>query len=269
MKLVESVLLGLGACILATPVDASDRLTDRDVKELVSKIEEGRDRFDDALDDRLKRSIVRGPGGEVDVGQFLDDFQENIDRLEERLKPEYAASAEAATLLRQASGIDRFFRQQRAGTKGESEWNRLATDLKTLAVAYGADFPLTDGETVRRIGDRELAGMADEIARSAERLKRSLDNDLKKDPAVEKPEREAIVREADLLSKDAKTLRGRVKDGKPSSAEADRVIQRAATLRAFIESRQFPASSTARADVSPRIQTLADAYGTASVTAAR
>ena len=119
MKLVECVLLGLGAFGLAIPADAADRLTDRDVKALVSRIEEGRDRFDDALDDRLKRSIVRGPGGEVNVGQFLDDFQENIDRLEERLKPEYAASAEAATLLRQASGIDRFFREP-AGTKSES-----------------------------------------------------------------------------------------------------------------------------------------------------
>ena len=139
MKLMQ---LLLGLMILAAPVLAADRLTDRDIKELVSRIDQGRDRFDDALDDRLKRSIIRGEGGEVNVGRFLDDFQENIDRLEERLKPEYAASTEAATLLRQASAIDRFFRQQPAGTKGESEWNRLATDLEALAGAYGTDFPL-------------------------------------------------------------------------------------------------------------------------------
>ena len=213
--------------------------------------------------------ILRGPGGEVNVGQFLNDFQENIDRLEERLKPEYAASAEAATLLRQASSIDRFFRQQPAGTKGESEWNRLATDLKTLAIAYGADFPLADGASVRRIGDRELAAIADEIASSADRLRKSLDSDLKKDKRVEKPAREAVVREADVLSKDAKTLRSRVKDGKPSSAEADRVIQCAARLRAFIESHQVPASSSIWAAITPRMHTLAGAYGTTAMTAAR
>ena len=264
MKVLQSFLLG--TFMAATPALAADRLTDRDVKSLVASIEEGRDRFDDALDDRLKRSIVRGPGGEVNVRQFLDDFQETIDRLEERLKPEYAASAEAAALLRQASGIDRFFRDQPAGTKGESEWNRLATDLKALAAAYGADFPLTEGATVRRIGDRELAAIADDIARSAGELKRSLNDDLKKDTTVEKSDRDAIVHEADLLSKDAKTLRSRVKDGKPSSAEADRVLQRATKLRAFIDNHQVPASSKAWTDIAPRLQTLAGAYGTTSVT---
>jgi hypothetical protein len=128
---------------------AADRLTDGDVKSLVARIEQGRDRFDDALDDKLKRSIVRGPNGEVNVDHFLNDFQESIDRFEERLKPEYAASAEAGTLLRQASAIERFFRQQPAGTRGESEWNRLATDLRTLAAAYGTEFPLAENASVR------------------------------------------------------------------------------------------------------------------------
>ena len=259
MKLVQ--VLVAGALIAASPAMAADRLTDRDVKELVSKIEDGRDRFDNALDGDFKRSIVRGPAGEANVRQVLDDFQENIDRLEERLKPEYAASTEVGTLLRQASGIDRFFRQQGAGTKGESEWNRLATDLKTLAAAYGADFPLREGAAVRRIGDRELAGSVTEIARSADRVKKSLDSELKKDKQIDQPSREAIVGEADLLSKEAKALGDRIKDGKPSSAEAAGVMQRAAKVRTFIESHRVPASSSAWAAMGPRMQTLAGAYG--------
>src|SRR5262245_48922584 len=98
------------------PVFAADRMTDKDVKALVSRIEQGRDKFDDALDDRLKRTVLRGPNGEVDVKRFLDDFQRNIDQVEERLKPEYAASTEVATLLRQGTSIDNFFRNQPAGT---------------------------------------------------------------------------------------------------------------------------------------------------------
>jgi hypothetical protein len=247
--------------VVASPAFAADRLTDRDVKELVARIEQGRDRFDDALDGKLKRSIVRGRSGEVNVNDFLNDFQENIDRLEERLSPEYAASAEVATLLSQGSGIDRFFRQQPPGTKGESEWNRLAADLKALAAAYGADFPLPEGAAVRRMGDREVAAAADEVARSADRLKKSLNNDLKKDRTVQKTDREAIVREADQLSKDAKALRGRVRDGKPSSAEADRLLSQASKLQAFIEGRQVPTAAGDWAGISACLQGLAGAYG--------
>lgn len=240
---------------------AADRLTDRDLKELVARIEEGRDRFDNALDDELKRSILRGPSGEVDVKRYLNDFQESIDRLEERLKPEYAASAEAGTLLRQASNIDAFFRQQPPGTRGESEWNRLTTDLKTLAGAYGTEFPIPENASVRRLGDREVAGAVDDVARGAEQLKKSLDTDLKRDATVDKPTREGIVREADQLSKDAKVLRDRVKDGEPSSAETDGLLARASKLQSILDGRQIPASAKVWTGITPRLQTVAGAYG--------
>jgi hypothetical protein len=255
-RLFAAVCLVLGAI----PVLGADRLTDGDVKALVARVEDGRDKFDNALDDKLKNDILRGPGGEVDVKRFLNTFQESIDRLEESIKPAYAGSAEAGTLLRHGSAIDRYFRQHPGGTKGESEWNRLAADLKLLAAAYGSDFPVADNATFRRLGDRELADSAKALASAAEQVKKSLDADLKKDASIDKPSREAIVSEADQLSKDAKTLRDRVKDGKPSSAEADGVLTRASKLQTFIQGHNVPAAANAWTEVSPQLETVAAAY---------
>jgi len=251
------IVIGIAS---ASPAFAADRMTDRDVKNLVSRVEDGRDRFDNALDNNLKRQIVRGPGGEVNVDNFLNDFQESIDKLEKRLTPEYAASAEVATVLRQASAIDRFFKQQPPGTKGESEWNRLATDLKTLATAYGAEFPLAEGAPVRRMGDGEVAKAAEQISKSAEQLKKSLDGELKKTPSVDKQTRESIVGEADQLSKDAKSLRDRVKDSKPSSAEAEQLIARASKMQGIFAGRQLPASMGVWGGLSARLRDLASAF---------
>ena len=258
--------VGLTLAFLAlggAPALAADRLTDKDVKALVSRIEQGRDRFDDALDDKLKGSIVRQPSGEVNVENFLNDFQESIDRLEERLKPGYAASAEVGTVLRQATAIDRFFRAQAPGTRGESEWNRLATDLKTLAAAYGTQFPITDNAAVRRIGDKELEASIEEVARVSNQLKKALDNDLKREPTVDKAARQAAVNEADQLLKDAKTLRERVKDGNPSSAEAERLLAQAAKVQNFLSGRQLPTSAAAWSGAQSGLQSLASAYGAA------
>ena len=102
-----------------------------------------------------------------------------------------------------------------------------------------------------------------------DRLKRSLDNDLKKGTAVDKAARTAIVGEAALLAKGAKSLRSRVNEGKPSSAEAEALLGRAAKLRAFIESHQVPESSTAWASLAPRVQMLANAYGASAATTTR
>ena len=258
MKHALLTVVTLGA--ICVPAFAQDRLTDRDVKALVSRIEDGRDKFDNALDGDLKNKVLRGPNGEVDVKNFLNDFQKNIDRLEERLKPEYAASAEVSTLLKQGNSIDTFFRQHKPGTKGESEWNRLAGDLKTLATAYGATFPLPDNATVRRIGDGEVAGTAEQLSKSASQLKKSLDADLKKNPAVDKATRDEILQEADDWSKEAKALRSRVKDGKPSSGEAQQVLSRASRLQSFIKNNQVPAAASAWAGLNGQVQALAAAY---------
>jgi hypothetical protein len=259
-------LMRQGHVVLALIVLASsavlgaDRPTDRDVKALVDRLDQGRDHFVGALDDKLKHDVLRGPAGEVDVERYLNDFDENIDRLKDRLKPEYAASNEAAVVLRQASAIDAFFRKQAPGTRGESEWNRLAIDLKALAAAYGADFPLTEKSVVRRVGDRELAGIADQLSREADRLKRSLDTDLKKDTAIDAKTRQSIVSEADELARDAKTLRDRLKDGEPSSAEADRLLSRATKVQSIVDGHQAPTAVSSWASMTPRVRDVADAY---------
>jgi hypothetical protein len=235
-------------------------LTDKDLKQLVARIETGRDRFDNALDDKIKHAVFRGTSGEVDMDHFLNDFQESIDRVEERLTPEYSASAEAATLLRYGSAIERFFRQQPAGTKGESEWNRLAADLKIFAAAYGAEFPLREGDTVRRMGDREIASAADGVARSLDRLEDAIHDDLSGDDTVSKSARDAVGRDVDDLAKDAKLLRDRVKDGKPSSAEAERLLSRAARVQSFIAGHRTPKSASEWRGISMDLETIAISY---------
>jgi hypothetical protein len=259
MKAIFATMTMIALCPLAT-ARAADRLTDRDVKALVSRIEQARDRFDNALEGKFKNSIVRGDAGEVNVKEYLNDFQEAIDRLEKRLKPEYAASAEVAALLRQGSAMSRFFAQQPPGMRGVSEWNRLEADLRMLARAYAADFPLADGASVRRIGDREVGAAVDAIGKAGQGLKKSLDADAKTNPGFDKQTRQTLAGQADELSKAAKALSSRLKDGKPSSAEADVLLAQASKVDDFLDGRNAAASSAAWTAASTPRKTLSSAY---------
>ena len=49
-RLLVAVCLVVGSL----PVFGADRLTDADVKALVARVEDGRDKFDNALDDKFK-----------------------------------------------------------------------------------------------------------------------------------------------------------------------------------------------------------------------
>ena len=61
--------------------------------------------------------------------RYLDDLQENVDDLKDRFKPEYAASAEVTTILRQGSDIQRFMGAQKPNFDAPAsgiDWPRVS-----------------------------------------------------------------------------------------------------------------------------------------------
>jgi uncharacterized membrane-anchored protein YhcB (DUF1043 family) len=240
--LIMTSLLAIGVA----PGAAADRLNDKDVKELMVQVDENRDRFEDQLDGKLKRSILRGPRGEVNVGEYLDDLQANVDKMKDRFTPQYAASAEVTAVLRQGTDIQRYMSTLPPDFDGVSEWNRLSASLGQLASVYGAPWPLSEGHAVRRMNDGELKKTADELSKSADVFKKELDSSLKKDKTINSATREAAVQEADGLKKDAKKLGSLVGDGRPASGEAQALLQRAAAVQGAISGRTLsPAAQSA------------------------
>ena len=259
---VNAALATVMVMLGAAPVVGADRLTDKDIKALIERIDHERDRFEDQLDGEVKRTILRGPGGEVHVERYLDDLQENIGKMKDRFSPEYAASAEVTAVLRQGSDIQRFMSTRPPNFDGASEWNRLAASLSQLAVAYGTTMPVPEGQSARRVNDREVKVVTDQVAKDADRFKKELDSSLKKDASVDKVARENALREVDALKSDAKTLGSLVGDGRPSSGEAKALLDRAAAIRGAIGGRTLsPPARTAWASIEGGLDKVALAFG--------
>lgn len=260
-RLSRAACVALMAALFATPAAAAERLSDNAVKQLLERIDNERDRFEDQLDGELKSSIIRGPGGEVNVERYLDDLQENVDRMKERFTSEYAASAEVTTVLRQGSDIQRFMAKQKPDFDGASEWNRLSGSLGALAVIYGTAFPIAEGQQARRLNDDEVKKAAKDVAESADRFKNELDASLKKDKTIKQATREAAVREVDELKKDAERLASTVGDDKPASGEAQALLQRAKALRTASSGRALsPAAQTAWGSVEGGLEKVGQAF---------
>lgn len=256
-------VIALLSVSLAWPAAASaERLNDKDVKQLLERLDNDRDRFEDQLDGKLKRSVIRGPGGEVNVERYLDDLQENVDRLKDRFTPAYAASAEATAVLRQGADIGRFMATQPPGLDGMSEWNRLAASLEGLAAAYGTAFPIPDGQQARRLNDAEVKKAAEEAAKSADRFKKEVANSLKMDKAIDEPTRAAAVKQVDDVKKAAQRVASTVASGRPASGEAQALLQQGAAVRAASAGRRLSAAAQAAwSDVDGHLATVAQAFG--------
>lgn len=247
--------------LVAVPVLAAERPSDKDIKQLLERVHHDRDRFEDQLDGKLKREVLRGPQAEVNVGRFLDDLQENVGQLKDRFSADYAASAECTTLLQQASHIHRFMAAQPSDFKGASEWNRFAGSLNDLAVAYGTVFPLPEGATARRMNDREVQRAADELADAVEVFKKELDSSLKAGK-VDDRTRRAALDEVDALKNAAGRLASRVGDGQPTSAEVKALVELAGAVERASANRPLsPAAQSVLASVRGALEKVTRGYG--------
>lgn len=226
----------VGLLLLTAPVaPAQDvRLSDAEVRQLIERLDRSRDRFERALDSDVKRSIIRGPRVEVNVGQFLDDLKRDIKAVKDRYKANYAASQEVLKVLRSCTDIDDYVSRQPGNFKGRSEWDAMAADLRRLATAYGTTFPLPGDGTARRMTDAEVATTAAQVATNAKAFRNQAKKAMraaKADPATIR----TMERESEALERAARALQARVRGNKPATAEARQVNERAQALAAVAQ----------------------------------
>jgi hypothetical protein len=240
---------------------APERPTDKDVKQLLERVNHDRDRFEDQLDGKLKRDVLRGTQGEVNVEQFLDDLQQNVGRLKDRFSSDYSASTECTMVLQQAGLIHRFMSAKPPNFKGASEWNRLTASLGELAIAYRTTFPLPDGATARRMNDREVQQTAEEVAEATELFRKEMDTSLRANN-VDETMRRAALDEIDALEATARTLASRLENGQPASGEAQALLEEADALQRANAARSLsPMAKTAWASVRAALEKVAQGFG--------
>ena len=258
---IHTVFLAGAVCLCSMPALTQappERLSDESVKTIIEQVDEGRDKFEGNLDNQFKNSTLQGPNGETKVSGALQDYQDNTQKLKDRFTPDYSASAEVATVLKQSTAINTFMQGAPSAMQGRSEWDRQTANLKHLAESYGTTFPLPDGATVRRTNDKETAATAGAIATAADRFKKDLD----KDKTLAKPAKEAAKKDVELLIKQADAVKSRTSDGKPATGEVRQLVEQVAKLQTFIGAHPIP-TMTNWQSVQTSVGKLQQAFGLA------
>ena len=186
------------------------------------------------------------------------DYQDNTQKLKDRFTPDYSASAEVATVLKQSTAINTFMQGAPSAMQGRSEWIGRQRISSTWQSPDGTTFPLPDGATVRRTNDKETAATAGAIATAADRFKKDLD----KDKTLAKPAKEAAKKDVELLIKQADAVKSRTSDGKPATGEVRQLVEQVAKLQTFIGAHPIP-TMTNWQSVQTSVGKLQQAFGLA------
>ena len=214
-------LLAIALVILATAMPAAAqpaKMYDKDVKALIEDSKKTFERFWDAVDDKTKNAVFKGPAGEYVAKLMADDYKKAIESAISRFSPSYSASTEVGAFMKEAVRFQGFVSQQGAAFKGASEWQAHTGVLGKLATEYGASFPPAQDQPFRWYTDQEVISATAAIEATSKQAATAVEDALKKDKTTPEPARKALVGEIKGLGEAAKALGSAVKDGKPASA---------------------------------------------------
>ena len=121
--------------------DVPYRVTDREVEQILHRIEKQADKFRAALDAALDKSRLDGTRREDEINAFVKDFYAQTRALHEHFDAHKSTSADVQSVLDRASRIDAFMRGNRLKKKNaEKEWSKLKVNLDELARAYNVSW---------------------------------------------------------------------------------------------------------------------------------
>ena len=129
-------VLGSTTVATGTPVGLPYRLSDKEVEQMLHRIEQQSGKFRSSLDSALDRSSLNDTDREDDINTFIKEFDQEVKRLHDRFDERKSVAADVQAVLDRAARIDVFMRRRGLAEKAQNEWSALRANLDQLAEAY-------------------------------------------------------------------------------------------------------------------------------------
>lgn len=122
--------------------DLPYRVGDRDVEQIIHRIESQSDAFRKSLDAALDRSRLDGTRQEDDINSFVKEFYKETKRLHDHFDSHKSTTSDVQTVLDSAAQIDQFMRRNRLkhDRDAQREWVQLRANLDELARVYNVNW---------------------------------------------------------------------------------------------------------------------------------
>jgi len=217
------------------------RVDDREVDQILKRIEKGSDRFRSSLDSALDKSRLNGTSQEDEINAYVKDFYETTKNLRHRFDEHKSTSPDVEAVLERAGRIDGFMRRYPLNGRAQEDWAVLKSNLEQLANVYNVSWrwgsfpggtPVAD--VPYRVNDKDVENVLKRIEQQSDKFRSSLDSALDKsslDGTRLEDEINAYVK--DYYS-ETKHLRDRFNDHKSTSADVQLVLERGAQIDRFM-----------------------------------
>ena len=116
--------------------DIPYRLSDKEVEQVIHRIEKQSDKFRSSLDSALDKSRFDGTRREDDINAFVKEFYKETKQVHDHFDNHKSTGADVESVLDRAAAIDQFMRRNRLNSRAQNDWSTLRTNLAELARVY-------------------------------------------------------------------------------------------------------------------------------------
>jgi hypothetical protein len=243
--------LAVAAPARAQVVGAPYRITDKEVEQILKRIENQSNNFRHSLDASLDRSRLNGTNREDDFNSFMKNFEEQTKRLRDRFDDHKSVAADVEAVLNGAASIDQFVYRQRLNERAQNDWSTLRASLDDLARAYNVAWrwegvavltpsTVATGTAVGlpyRLSDKEIERILHRIENQSGKFRGSLDSALDRSRLNDTDREDDINSFIKEFDQEVKRLHDRFDDRKSVAADVQSVLDHAARIDNFMRRR--------------------------------
>jgi hypothetical protein len=243
--------LAVAAPAQAQVVGAPYRISDKEVEQILKRIENQSNNFRKSLDASLDRSRLNGTNREDDINAFMKNYEEQTKRLRDRFDDHKSVAADVEAVLNGAASIDQFVYRQRLNERAQNDWSTLRASLDDLARAYNVAWrwegvavltpsTVATGTAVGlpyRLSDKEIERILHRIEDQSGKFRGSLDSALDRSRLNDTDREDNINSFIKEFDQEVKRLHDRFDDRKSVAADVQSVLDRAARIDNFMRRR--------------------------------
>lgn len=251
------------------------RVSDRQVKTLINRIETRTDTFRNQLNRSLDRSSLNGTSSEDAVNAYIADFEKATDRLRGRFDSRQSELADVQEVLNRANFINAFMYQNRLDSQVQNQWSLLRSDLNTLASYYNANWswsntlPTVGTSTVidttglaYTVTDVQLRTLLKRIEQRADAYKQAVNRSLDRSTMNGTRSEDSVNRYIADFETATDRLRQRFESRQSVDADAQEVLNRAQVIDGFMRDYRLNTRATSQWNLlRDDLSTLATYYG--------
>jgi len=250
------------------------RVTDRQIRTLLSRIETKTDTFRRQMDAALDRSRYNNSGAEDSINSYISDFENSTNSLSNNFNARTSASNDVYFVLQKASAIDRFVRSNRLNTTVQRQWTSLRTDLSTLATYYNVawnwnSYPTSNPNNpafpnsplAYTVADNLIRTVITNLENNTDRFKRDLDTALDRSSLNNTRSEDTINGYVADFESATNTLRSNFNSRSSTDADVESVLSKGYIIDGFM--RDYRLSTQAETQwraIRQNLNTLAQYY---------